>query len=33
MSETMPIEQYLEEGGMLSSPDNVPPAIAANSCV
>ncbi|MBN8953533.1 MULTISPECIES: Phenylacetic acid catabolic protein [unclassified Rhizobium] len=25
MSDTMPIEQYLEEGGMLSSPDNVPP--------
>ena len=24
MSETMPSEQYLEEGGMLSSPDNVP---------
>ncbi|NTF44555.1 Phenylacetic acid catabolic protein [Rhizobium rhizogenes] len=25
MSDTMPIEQYLEEGGVLSSPDNVPP--------
>ncbi|MFB2564608.1 Phenylacetic acid catabolic protein [Rhizobium sp. IMFF44] len=25
MSETMPIEQYLQEGGMLSSPDNAPP--------
>jgi 1,2-phenylacetyl-CoA epoxidase catalytic subunit len=25
MSETMPIEQYLEEGGVLSSPDNTPP--------
>lgn len=25
MSETMPIEQYLEEGGVLSSPDNAPP--------
>ncbi len=24
MSETMPIEQYLEKGGVLSSPDNVP---------
>ncbi|MGY5774715.1 Phenylacetic acid catabolic protein [Rhizobium sp. LEGMi135b] len=25
MSDTMPIEQYLGEGGVLSSPDNVPP--------
>lgn len=25
MSETMPIEQYLQQGGVLSSPDNVPP--------
>ncbi|SCB13421.1 Phenylacetic acid catabolic protein [Rhizobium multihospitium] len=25
MSETMPIEHYLQEGGVLSSPDNVPP--------
>ena len=25
MSDTMPIEQYLEEGGVLSSPANVPP--------
>lgn len=25
MSDTMPIEQYLEKGGVLSSPDNVPP--------
>ena len=25
MSETMPIEQYLQEGGVLSSPDNVTP--------
>jgi 1,2-phenylacetyl-CoA epoxidase catalytic subunit len=25
MSDTMPIEQYLEEGGVLSSPENAPP--------
>lgn len=25
MAETMPIEEYLEQGGMLSSPHNVPP--------
>ncbi len=25
MSETMPIEEYLAQGGVLSSPDNVPP--------
>ena len=29
-TEIMPIEDYLAQGGVLTSPDNGPPAIAAS---